>query len=114
MNLDEIRLVAEELRAAFADERRAIAALDAERLEWLADHKRRCCARLEELVAGNTSPVIRRLLTGVRAEAEANAALAAIAADAVRGALGTTSTGTYDRHARTVTRSGPIRIIATY
>jgi hypothetical protein len=114
-NLDEIRLVAEELRAAFADERRAITSLDGPRLEWLAEHKARSCARLEALIAASPpEPALRDILSAVRAEAQANAALARVAAEAVRGALGESpSTSTYDRRART---SGPIpsiRLLAT-
>ena len=114
MSLDEIRQVAEELRAAFADERRAIAALDGERLEYLADHKRRCAERLAELVGANPNPNVKRLLVAVRAEAQANAALAAIATEAVRAVLGQSSTGLYDRRARSLERTSPIRIIATW
>lgn len=113
--LDEIRLVAEELRAAFADERRAITALDGPRLEWLAEHKARGCARLEALIkSAPPDPALRVILTAVRAEAQTNAALARIAAEAVRGMLGQSPlTTTYDRRARTSTAPASVRLLAT-
>lgn len=114
MTHDEARLVAEELRAAFAEERRAICALDTAALERLTILKQRCCARLEQLAATGPDPVLKQLLGAVRAEARANAALARIAADAVRVVLGVGPAPTYDRRARTAApTTQPLRLLAT-
>jgi hypothetical protein len=115
---DDIRLVVEELRQAFADERRAIAALDAESLERATDLVRRCCVQLRDLIDEHTAPDtdLQYVLAAVRAEAQANASLARIANQAVRGVLGQPETGgVYDRRARPQTQpTTPIRILATY
>lgn len=113
----ELRELGEELRATFADERRAIGALDHAKLTYLAVHKQHLATRLAE--ARNAapqaeSPVLRQLFTALRAEAQANALLATVATEAVRALLGYESSGAYTRGARP-TLSQPIRhLLATY
>lgn len=112
--LDELRHTGEELRAAFAEERRAISALDREALEQLAARKLELAHRLEALRGSITGedPLVRDLFAAIRTEAHANALLASAAANAVRELLGYTAGG-YDRHAQTTTsRTG--RVLATY
>jgi hypothetical protein len=115
--LEQLRELGEELRATFAEERRAIGALDHARLTYLAVHKQHLAEQLAE--ARDTAPVVdapavRQLFTALRAEAHANALLASAATEAVRTLLGFESTGGYDRAARRTT-SPPIRTtLATY
>ena len=88
--LDELRRVGEELRAVFADERRAIAALDHARLEQIAEHKRALAERLAELrepALASGSPAVRELFAAIQLEARATAKLAAEASQAVRALL---------------------------
>lgn len=105
--LDELRRVGEELRQVFADERRAIAALDHVRLEQLAAAKRALATRLGELRApafATGSPAVRDLFAAIGVEARATAMLAATANDAVRALLGyEPGAAAYDRRARRVT-----------
>jgi hypothetical protein len=114
--LDELRLVGEELRQAFADERRAIVALDHAHLERLAEHKTRLAYRLaaiRDAALATGAQSVRDLFTAIRVEARATAMLAATAAAAVRTMLGYETTGGYDRHARPT--SGLIgRVLAAY
>jgi hypothetical protein len=115
--LDELRELGEELRATFAEERRAIGALDHARLTYLAVHKQHLAQRLTE--ARNAAPpgevpVLRELFAALRVEAHANAMLATAATEAVRALLGYESTGGYDRAARRTTTQ-PLQLIrATY
>ncbi len=104
--LERLRELGEELRATFADERRAIGALDHARLTYLAVHKQHLAERLAE--ARDTAPVVdapamRELFAALRVEAHANAMLATVATEAVRAMLGHESTGGYDRSARRTT-----------
>jgi hypothetical protein len=113
--LDELRLLGEELRAMFADERRAIACLDHARLVQLAEHKLLLSTRLGEARAAapaSIAPQLRMLLAAVRAEAQATAMLASAATEAVRALLGIEQTG-YDRLARR-TATSSLRLLATY
>ena len=113
-----LRAIAERLRAAFAQERRAIAALDHARLDELASEKRDLAGRLAEAAAADPAgPELDRelleLLAGLRVEAQATALLAAAATAAVRALLGYEATGGYDRRARHVS-AAPERVLATY
>jgi hypothetical protein len=114
--LDDLRLVGEELRQAFADERRAIVQLDHARLEALAQHKTRLAYRLAELrepALATGARSVRDLFVAIRTEARATAMLAATAASAVRAMLGYETTGGYNRHAKPT--SGLIgRVLAAY
>lgn len=105
--LDELRLLGEELRVVFASERAAIGALDHPALTTLAETKSRLATRLAELAPlATTNPEARALFEAVRLEAQATALLAATASNLVNTMLGRETHG-YDRRARGVTTSGP-------
>jgi hypothetical protein len=115
--LDELRELGEELRATFAEERRAIGALDHARLTYLAVHKQHLAERLAETrdaAPAAEAPVLRQLFAALRVEAHANAMLASAATEAVRALLGYESTGGYDRSARRTTTQPMQLIRATY
>jgi len=101
--LDNLRELGEELRETFAEERRAIGALDHARLTYLAVHKQHLAERLGEArdaAPAANLPAMRDLFAALRVEAHANALLATAATEAVRALLGYQSTGGYDRGAR--------------
>jgi hypothetical protein len=106
--LDELRLLGDELRAVFTAERNAIAALDHERLLVLAESKQHVAARLAEL-----QPMITRnaeaktLFEAIRIEARATALLAATAMKVVQTMLGQAEPAGYDRRANRTTISAP-------
>ena len=115
--LDGLRELGEELRATFAEERRAIGALDHARLTYLAVHKQHLAERLAEArnaAPAAEAPVLRQLFAALRVEAHANAMLASAATEAVRALLGYESTGGYDRAARRTTSQPTQLIRATY
>ena len=114
--LTNLKDLGEELRETFAEERRAISALDHARLTYLAVHKQHLAERLAEARAtapAVNAPLLRELFSALRVEAQANALLATVATEAVRAILGYESTGGYDRAARRTTQS-PLRLLATY
>ena len=124
--LEELSRVGLALREVFAQERRAISALDVARLEELAAEKSELADRLSKLrePALATEPqrsappagddeAIKELLATIRIEAQATAMLASAASQTVRAMLGYESGGTYNRRAERVT-STPIRHLATY
>jgi hypothetical protein len=105
--LDELRLLGDELRAVFTAERNAIAALDHERLLVLAESKQHVAARLAELQPMITkNDEARTLFEAIRVEARATALLAATAMKVVQTMLGTEPTG-YDRRAHRTAISAP-------
>jgi hypothetical protein len=113
--LDNLRALGEELRETFAEERRAIGALDHARLTYLAVHKQHLGERLTE--ARDNAPVadmplMRELFAALRAEAHANALLASAATEAVRAMLGYEPGAGYDRRARPTTAQ-PMTVIRT-
>jgi hypothetical protein len=114
--LDLIRRLGEELRGVFADERRAIGALDHAALGTLSDRKRTLADELNR--ARNNvprSPEVRALFEAIRTEAQANAILARAATDTVRAVLGIESTANgYDRRANRTTPLPTARLLATY
>jgi hypothetical protein len=115
--LDNLRELGEELRETFAEERRAIGALDHARLTYLAVHKQHLAERLGE--ARDAAPVsdlpaMRELFAALRVEAHANALLASAATEAVRAMLGYESGPGYDRRARPTTVQPLLTIRATY
>ena len=115
--LDNLRELGEELRETFAEERRAIGALDHARLTYLAVHKQHLAERLGE--ARDAAPVsdlpaMRALFAALRVEAHANALLASAATEAVRAMLGYESGPGYDRRARPTTVQPLLTIRATY
>jgi hypothetical protein len=106
--LDELRLLGEELRAVFLAERNAIAALDHETLLALAETKQRVAARLSELQPLVTkNPEARALFEAIRIEARATALLAGTAMRVVQAMLGQETTGGYDRRANRTSTSLP-------
>jgi len=115
--LENLRALGEELRDTFAEERRAIGALDHARLTYLAVHKQHLAERLGEArdtASPSDAPALRTLFAALRVEAHANALLASAATEAVRALLGYETTGVYDRSARRTTTQ-PIRNLrATY
>ena len=115
--LDNLRELGEELRETFAEERRAIGALDHARLTYLAVHKQHLAERLGE--ARDAAPVanlpaMRDLFAALRVEAHANAVLANAATEAVRAMLGYEPRGGYDRKARPTMPMPVLTIRATY
>ena len=115
-DLGRLRELGEELRALFAEERTAITHLDHARLAYLAEHKQRVVAEMQQLRQGLgtvDAPELRALLEAVRVEARANAMLAAAANEAVRAMLGYEPTGGYNRRAAPIT-SSPLRLLASY
>ena len=113
--LDELRRTGEELRALFADERRAISTLDHAKLDELTSAKARLAQRLDKLRSSLDAkdPLVREQFFAIRAEAQATALLATAATQAVRHVLGYKPANVYDRRARHQT-SGPVRVLATY
>jgi len=115
--LDRLRELGEELRATFAEERRAIGALDHARLTYLAVHKQHLAEELalaRQTAPAIEAPILRQLFAALRVEAHANALLASAATEAVRAMLGYETTGGYDRAARRTTTQ-PMRMLrATY
>jgi hypothetical protein len=112
-----LRELGEELRETFAEERRAIGALDHARLTYLAVHKQHLAERLAEARATTPltqAPVLRALFAALRVEAHANALLATAATEAVHALLGYESTGGYDRAARRTTTQPMQMLRATY
>lgn len=114
--IDELRRLSEELRAAIMEERAAIVALDHERLTRAANQKLTITKAMDGArtrLNGAQSPDLRAVFSTLRAEARANATLAATAARAVRSLLGYESNGSYDRRARQL--SAPrTRILASF
>jgi hypothetical protein len=113
--LDNLRALGEELRETFAEERRAIGALDHARLTYVAVHKQHLAERLGE--ARDTAPVadlpvMRELFAALRVEAHANALLASAATEAVRAMLGFEPGSGYDRRARPTTAQ-PMTVLRT-
>jgi hypothetical protein len=109
--LDNLRTLGEELRETFAEERRAIGALDHARLSYLAAHKQHLAERLGEArdtATAADAPALRTLFAALRVEAHANTLLATAATEAVRALLGYESTGSDDRGARW-TATQPLR-----
>jgi hypothetical protein len=115
--LQTLRELGEELRETFAEERRAIGALDHARLTYLAMHKEHLADRLREARSAAPAaemPLMRELFAALRVEAHANALLASAATDAVRSLLGYEPSGGYDRRARPTLTQPKLTIRATY
>jgi hypothetical protein len=106
---EQLRHIADELRATFAAERDAIARLDVTALARIGDAKQALADQLAAAVAAvradgarDTSEV-RAIVSAVQVEARATALLAGAAAGGVRALLGTDANGGYDRRAKHVT-----------
>ena len=113
--LEALTQCGEELRALFADERRAISSLDHARLEQLTTQKAEVAVRLDRLrkQVTTTDPQVRDLFETIRTEARATALLSTAANQAVRTMLGYKPANAYDRMARHTTAS-PGRVLARY
>lgn len=112
---DELCRTGEELRALFADERRAISSLDHAKLEELANAKVAIARKLDTLrtKVDTKDPAVRDLFVAIQTEARATALLATAATTAVRSMLGYKTANAYDRRARQQ-MSGPGRVLATF
>ncbi len=106
--------VADALRVAMADERRALAALDPVALEAATARKQPLLDELARLHARpeRPTPDELRALTAARLEVAASATLVGAALTAVAAMLGYESDDCYDRLARRHTQSRPLRVVA--
>ena len=103
------------LRAVMADERRAIARLDAEAIEELTARKHETAEALAAACRSRRTPLepaLERQVAVVRAELGASTALIAAAKEAVAAALGREPPTSYDRCARTRAVMRPLRVVA--
>ncbi len=108
IELDELRLLGEELREVLRAERNAIAKLDHEQLSLLAGTKQRIAVRLAELQPSiSANAEAKALFEAIRIEAQATALLAAAAMKAVNAALGIPEPTGYDRRANRTGTHGP-------
>ncbi len=117
--LDELRLLIDELRASFAEQRRAISQLSGERVSWLVGHQSQICSRIESLLStgGDRDSLpepLRHIMSAVRVEAEATAMLAAIAAQNVRYLIEQREPSGYNATARPTRTTAPICLLTTY
>jgi hypothetical protein len=113
--LEQLRTAGEQLRALFADERRAISTLDHAALEQITTTKVELARTLSTLRSQVTTkdPEIRELFETLRTEARATALLSTAANQTVRSMLGYKPANAYDRMARQQTAS-PGRVLARY
>ena len=113
--LEELTRVGEELRAVFANERRAISSLDHAAIAELGERKIDLAGRLATLAksVSTKDQTVRDLFALLQAEARATALLATTANQAVRSMHGYTPANAYDRRARQMTAS-PGRVLARY
>lgn len=116
--LDELRLLIDELRASFAEQRRAISQLSGDRVSWLVSHQTQICSRIEALLtSGDRESLpepLRRIMSAARLEAEATAMLAAIAAQNVRHLIEQREPSGYNATARPTRTTAPICLLTTY
>ncbi len=116
--LDELRLLIDELRASFTEQRRAISQLSGERVSWLVSHQSQICSRIEALLAssGDRDGVpasLRNIMAAARVEAEATAMLATIAAHNVRHIIEQREPAGYTATARPARTTAPICLLTT-
>jgi hypothetical protein len=116
--LDELRLLIEELRASFEEQRRAISRLSGDRISWLVGHQSQICSRIEALLAANGGrdalpEAVRNVMATVRVEAEGTAVLASIAAQSVRHIIEQSEPGGYTASARPTRTTSPICLLTT-
>lgn len=116
--LDELRLLIDELRASFAEQRRAISQLSGERVSWLVSHQSQICARIEALLTNgdreSLPEPLRHIMSEARVEAETTAMLAAIAAQNVRQLIEQREPSGYNATARPTRTTAPICLLTTY
>jgi predicted glycoside hydrolase/deacetylase ChbG (UPF0249 family) len=116
--LDELRLLIDELRASFAEQRRAISQLAGERVSWLVSHQNQICSRIEAILAASADrdglpEPLRNIMSAVRIEAEATAMLATMAAQNVRQLLEQREPSGYNATARPTRITSPICLLTT-
>lgn len=116
--LDELRLLIDELRASFAEQRRAISQLSGERVSWLVSHQNQICSRIEAILASSADrdglpEPLRHIMSAVRVEAEATAMLATIAAQNVRHLIEQREPSGYTASARPARTTAPICLLTT-
>jgi hypothetical protein len=116
--LDELRLLIDELRASFEEQRRAISQLSGDRISWLVGHQTQICSRIEALLAANGGrealpEAVRHVMATVRVEAEGTAILATIAAQNVRRLIEQNEPGGYTASARPTRTTSPICLLTT-
>lgn len=116
--LDELRLLIDELRASFAEQRRAISQLSGDRVSWLVSHQSQICSRIESLLSSSDRESLpeplRHIMSAARVEAEATAMLAAIAAQNVRHLIEQREPSGYNATARPTRTTAPICLLTTY
>jgi hypothetical protein len=116
--LDELRLLIDELRASFAEQRRAISQLSGDRVSWLVSHQSQICSRIEAILASSDRDslpeALRHIMSAARVEAEATAMLAAIAAQNVRHLIEQREPSGYNATARPTRTTAPICLLTTY
>lgn len=116
--LDELRSLIDELRASFAEQRRAISQLSGDRVSWLVSHQTQICSRIEALLtSGDRESLpepLRRIMSAARLEAEATAMLAAIAAQNIRHLIEQREPSGYNATARPTRTTAPICLLTTY
>jgi hypothetical protein len=116
--LDELRLLIDELRASFAEQRRAISQLSGDHVSWLVSHQSQICSRIESLLSvrdrESLPEPLRHIMSAARAEAEATAMLAAIAAQNVRHLIEQREPSGYNATARPTRTTSPICLLTTY
>lgn len=116
--LDELRLLIDELRASFGEQRRAIARLSGERVSWMVSQQSQICTRIESLLAAaggreQLPEPLRNIMSAVRIEAEATALLAAIAAHGLRHLIEQNEPAGYSATARPTRTTSPICLLTT-
>ena len=102
------------LRALLADERRAIARLDLESLDSITARKQAIVDELSRLQAAGAPPGAdeARALAAARVDLAASSSLLRTAVAAVDAALGIEQDAGYDRMARRLARTRPMRVVA--
>lgn len=102
------------LRDVMSEERRAIGRLDVSALESLTAAKRDLVGAFAAVRGAPrvADPEIDWLIAQTRIELGANAALIAAAGEAVAAALGVEPSDSYDRAARALVTTRPMRVIA--
>ncbi|HVV85930.1 MAG TPA: hypothetical protein VHE35_22880 [Kofleriaceae bacterium] len=102
------------LRAAMADERRAVAKLDLDSLESITSRKHHAVEELGRLMASGWKPSAEEAeaLHATRIDLAASCALIGTARTAVAAVLGLEADDRYDRLARCHARTRPLRAVA--
>lgn len=115
--IDELRLLIDELRASFAEQRRAISHLSESRVSWMVSHQNQICSRIEALLSTANRELLpepmRNVIAAVRIEAEATALLAATVAHGLRHLIEQGEAAGYSASARPTRTTSPIYLMTT-